>query len=153
MGVASRRRAVTVYSEATVMAQYQELWAELLAQTPKEEHLQNRPKAHLEQPNYYSTFKHFATRSISLDAIIEEGCTSESCLKAAASSLHPAIARPLSVRPIIVEQIYNLLKTRGPLSLQNIIQHLQSHWPSDEIIRESMWAVKYGFFSVRSSPD
>lgn len=147
MGASSRKRAVSLYSKAAVMAQYRQLWADLIENADEKTNEEGSTGPLFERPHYFDTFSHFASVIVTSDSIIEEGCIDAGSLDVVTGKLHPAISKPAGAGAL--REILTFIKANGPSPLVDITRCLQRKWTADEITRESMWGLKYGFLALR----
>lgn len=73
MALASRHRAVALFSYKSVREQYNNLWHELLLISRATPGAQQRPEIHLERPRYYQWFQHYSSALVDRDSQVMLG--------------------------------------------------------------------------------
>ena len=148
MSEASRRRALAIYAWPRIIARYESLWTELVAEAAHTTWSRARD-ADYAAPRFVEAFGHYATRLLTAETVVSLTAAGRTVLEG--EEKLPAYLVPTRLwSPATFARVLTLIARDGPaVTLGEIDAACSSADSNGSARRHAMWLLKYGFITDR----
>ena len=152
MGIAAREHVVSCYRWEYIIEHTSLLWQELSAIAKQLTPLQ-KVQQHVDQPNSYGIFGHFASRRLTGSELIQITEAGQQAVRnKRVDMMQPDMSSVLNVRLLLtmLNFVRLMQRFRVPVSVDDVCKRLSAkhNMPISSMLSHTMWLIKYNLLRI-----